>query len=588
LKVTAHFTPYLRGRKGQLCLGLILATSVMLMRLLTPWPLKLVIDNVILGRSLPSMLSFDWLQTDSNPLVLLYVLVAAILAIAFGRGLFYYHQKIVMSRLGINIVADLRRDLYTHIQYLSLSFHDRRRTGDLIVRLTSDIRIVRQAFVSLPLQLVESVLLVSGMAVVMLFMDWQLTLLAFALVPVLAIMVRHYHRPMKQAVRKQRKREGQLASTASETLGAIRVVQGFRRERDEIKRFSGANKSSQRSEIKTARFAAKLKWAIEFSIAVVTAIVVATVTHRVLAESLSPGDLIVFIAYLRAYVGPFRRISGATLRVARATSGGERILEILDTEPTVDDWPGAVDAVSLRGGVKFEGVSFDYGERGPVLSDFDLDIKAGECVALIGPIGAGKSTVASLIPRFYDPKRGRVCLDGQDIRDYTISSLREQIGLVFQEPLLFATTISENIAYGKPNATTEDVVEAAKRIGLDYHISRFRDGYDTAVGERGGGLSGGQRQCVTIARAIIRNAPIVILDEPTHGLDENSAAVVLNALRHLKEGRTVIMISHDLNVIKFADRVIVIRDGRVENEGPYSPDLVREGLLRTAQHRQSG
>jgi ABC-type multidrug transport system fused ATPase/permease subunit len=321
---------------------------------------------------------------------------------------------------------------------------------------------------------------------------------------------------------------------------------------------------------------------------VVTAIVVATVTHRVLAESLSPGDLIVFIAYLRAYVGPFRRISGATLRVARATSGGERILEILDTEPTVDDWPGAVDAVSLRGGVKFEGVSFDYGERGPVLSDFDLDIKAGECVALIGPIGAGKSTVASLIPRFYDPKRGRVCLDGQDIRDYTISSLREQIGLVFQEPLLFATTISENIAYGKPNATTEDVVEAAKRIGLDYHISRFRDGYDTAVGERGGGLSGGQRQCVTIARAIIRNAPIVILDEPTHGLDENSAAVVLNALRHLKEGRTVIMISHDLNVIKFADRVIVIRDGRVENEGPYSPDLVREGLLRTAQHRQSG
>jgi ABC-type multidrug transport system fused ATPase/permease subunit len=223
-----------------------------------------------------------------------------------------------------------------------------------------------------------------------------------------------------------------------------------------------------------------------------------------------------------------------------------------------------------------------------VLSDFDLDIKAGECVALIGPIGAGKSTVASLIPRFYDPKRGRVCLDGQDIRDYTISSLREQIGLVFQEPLLFATTISENIAYGKPNATTEDVVEAAKRIGLDYHISRFRDGYDTAVGERGGGLSGGQRQCVTIARAIIRNAPIVILDEPTHGLDENSAAVVLNALRHLKEGRTVIMISHDLNVIKFADRVIVIRDGRVENEGPYSPDLVREGLLRTAQHRQSG
>jgi ABC-type multidrug transport system fused ATPase/permease subunit len=232
LKVTAHFTPYLRGRKGQLCLGLILATSVMLMRLLTPWPLKLVIDNVILGRSLPSMLSFDWLQTDSNPLVLLYVLVAAILAIAFGRGLFYYHQKIVMSRLGINIVADLRRDLYTHIQYLSLSFHDRRRTGDLIVRLTSDIRIVRQAFVSLPLQLVESVLLVSGMAVVMLFMDWQLTLLAFALVPVLAIMVRHYHRPMKQAVRKQRKREGQLASTASETLGAIRVVQGFRRERE--------------------------------------------------------------------------------------------------------------------------------------------------------------------------------------------------------------------------------------------------------------------------------------------------------------------------------------------------------------------
>lgn len=585
--VARRFSPYVRNRKMLVGLALGFTTAIMLMRVLEPWPLKLIIDNVLLAEALPDSLSVDWLVGEDGRMNLLYVLAAAIFVIAFGRGFFYYHQRLVRSRLGIEIVADLRRELYTHIQHLSLSFHDRKRTGDLLVRLTSDIRIVRIGFISLPLEFVEGFLLMLGMAIVMLIMDWQLAILALSLVPMLSFMVRRYHRPMKQAVRKQREREGNLASMAAEALGAMRIVQAFRREKDEIKRFDGANKSSMRSEVKAARYEAKLSWAIELSIALVTAVIVMLAARRILVESLSPGDLIVFVMYLRTYAKPFRKVSRATMRVARVTAGGERILEILDTESEIQDRPDAIAASRFAGEVRFEGVSFTYGQRGAVLRDIDLTISAGERIALIGPTGVGKSTIVSLVPRFYDPTEGRVCIDGRDIREYTLSSLRKQISVVFQEPLLFATSVAENIAYGKPHATREDVIKAARRAGIDHHIEKLRDGYDTIITERGGNLSGGQRQCVAIARAMIRNAPIVILDEPTVGLDGKSAELVIKALDRLMRGRTVIMISHDLNAVRDVDRVIVLADGRIAGEGPHSPELIRDGFMRLASKRQA-
>ena len=571
--VAARFAPYLRGRIGTMGFALMAALGYAAMRILEPWPIKLIIDNVFLGHPLPWFASSELVSPDGDSFGLLYVLVAAILVIAFARGFFYYRQRILTAELGIEITADLRLDLYRHLQHLSLAFHARRRTGEALVRLTSDIRMLRQALVTLPLQVIEGILLVVGMAIVMLVMDWRLAILALALVPILAALVRKYRRPMAKAARKQRRREGNLATLASETLGAIRVVQGFRREKDEIKRFGGANRRSRRSEVKLARYEAKLQWSTEVAIAAATAAIVLLASWRVLEASLSPGDLIVFIAYLRNFARPLRRLSGVTKGLARASAAGERVLEILETEPTIKDRPDAVRAPRLQGDIVFDEVSFGYEAGMPVLSGVNLHIKPGEHVAIVGPTGSGKSTLVSLIPRFYDPTEGRICIDGQDVRGYTLSSLREQVSLVFQEPALFATTIAENIAYGRPNATMDEIVEAARRAGIDRVISRLPEGYETVLGERGGTLSGGQRQCVAIARAVIRDAPIVIMDELTTGLDAESAALVLKALDVLMKGRTVVMISHDLHSLRGADRVIdITRDLRGGGMGAKASD----------------
>jgi len=561
--VAHRFKHYLRGRVRTVLTAAAALIAFTAMRLLEPWPIKMVIDNILLGRPQSERLSSVLQTVGADQIPFLYLLVAAILVIAFAGGFFYYHLRILTARLGIQITAELRRDLFQHIQYLSLAFHDRRRTGDLLVRLTADIRLLRDACVSLPLDAMQALLIIVGMTVIMALMDWQLTLLALVLLPAIGLLIRRYHRPLKTAAREQRQREGELASIASEALGAIRAIQGLRREAHEIDRFSGSNKKTARSEVKAARYEAKMRWAADIVIALITAIVVLIATRRILANSLSPGDLIVFLAYLRAFMRPIRRVSGATRRVARATAAGERVLQILDAVPDVRDAPQATVAAAFSGQLTFEQVSFSYPKGQLVLSNIDLDVSPGERVAIVGQTGAGKSTLVSLIPRFIDPTEGQVCIDGQNIRDLTLESLRSQISFVFQDPVLFATTIAENIAYGKPDATIDEVREVARKAGIDGHISNLADGYDTIVGERGATLSGGQRQCVAIARAMIGGAPIVILDELTTGLDEVSADLVLNALNVLMQGRTVIIISHDRRVMAHADRMVTIENGRI-------------------------
>lgn len=573
---------------GAMGFALLTALGYAAMRILEPWPIKLVIDNVLLDQPLTWFPQSEFFAEHAGANWLLYILVLAILATAFVRGLCYYQQRLSAARLGIGIIADLRLDLYKHLQHLSLAYHNRRRTGDTIVRLTSDMRMLRESFVSLPLEILESVLLMTGMAIVMLLMDWQLAILALALVPALATLVQKYRRPIAAAAREQRKREGNLATVASESLGAIGVVQGFGGEADEIERFGGANRKSQRSEVKMARYEAKLRWGTELAVAAATAAIVLVASRRVLEATLSPGDLIVFITYLRIFARPMRRVSGITRRLSRATAAGERVLDVLATEPEIKDRPGAVEASRFRGDIVFDNVSFAYREDEQVLSGIDLHIAPGEHVAIVGQTGSGKSSLLSLVSRFYDPTEGEVRIDGEDIRCYTLSSLRDQVSFVFQEPVLFATTIAENIAYGKPGASREEIVDAARRAGIDGMISRLPDGYDTQLGERGGTLSGGQRQCVTIARAIIRNSPIVALDELTTGLDPESSALVLRALDGLMEGRTVISISHDLNSVRNADRVVVLAKGRIVEAGTYDNLVDRRGVFHRMQRHQAG
>jgi ATP-binding cassette, subfamily B, bacterial len=578
VQVGVRLTPHLRQRKRPLGLAFLASIGYMLLRLLEPWPLKLILDHVLLGVPLPEALSFLQRWTNGGH-ALLGVLAGSVVAIAVASGFLYYWQNVLSAHLGQQVVAGLRIDLFRQLHRLDFTFHDRRHTGDLLVRLVADIRLLRDALVKIPLELSENSLLMIGMAIVMLLIDWQLALISFAVLPLLFVLVRRYRKPMKAAIRHQRHQEGNLATIMSESLGAVRLVQGLGLEEQEVGRLGGANRRSVKEGVKAARIEAKLRWASDLAVGCVTAIVIGVAATRILAGALSPGDLIVFVAYLRTFARPLRRVSRTTEQVTRTTTAGERIIEILDLTPGVRDGADAMEAPPFRGEIRFEGVGLRHGRHPWVLRDVNLTVRAGERLGIVGPTGAGKSSIVHLVPRFYDVTEGRVCIDGSDVRSLTLSSLRSQVGFVFQEPLLFATTVAENIALGRAGAGREQVEEAARQAGIHHVILGLADGYETVLGERGGTLSGGQRQCVAIARAIIRNAPVVILDEPTTGLDQRATAMVLEALEHLVQGRTVLMISHELLRLRDADRIVVLEAGRLVQEGDYRTLASRQGLF---------
>ncbi len=583
-----HFLPYIRKNIKHLILAQLAGLSYIVLGLLEPWPLKLIFDNIFLNQPLPIILSPVLGTFAGKPFLFLNILILAIIMIALIRGVFYYYQRLLTSRAGQQISASVRVGLYSHLQSLSFNFHDRRRTGDLLSRLTTDIRILREILISLPLTIVTELCLMLGMLTVMFIMDWQLSLIALAAVPMLVLLLKKYQLPMKSAIRKQRKQEGHLASIASEVLGAIKIVQGFHQEHSEVERFTTHNKSSLRSGLRAARLEAKFKWASELAVALVTAIVLGVAARRVLSGVLSPGDILVFVAYLKTFNRPLRRISRLSERAARGTASGERILNILRIEPSIRDGVNAVRARRVQGEVTCKDVSFKYRNGPIVLTDISFHINSGERVAITGPTGCGKSTLASLLPRFYDPVKGAVLVDGKDIQNFTISSLRRNISLVFQEPVLFATTIAENIAYGKPDASREEIKNAAKRARIHEVIEALPEKYETVLGERGGTISGGQRQCVSIARAIIKNTPIVILDEPTSGLDSQSAELVMGALRELMQGKTIIIISHQIETISNVDRVLVLQRGSLIHEGTPENILSDYGPYQGFRSRKTG
>jgi ATP-binding cassette subfamily B protein len=356
-------------------------------------------------------------------------------------------------------------------------------------------------------------------------------------------------------------------------------VQGLGLEEREAQRLGGANRKSVKDGVKAARLEAKLRWASELAVGLVTAGVIAVAARRILAGAISTGDLIVFVAYLRTFARPLRRVSRTTEQVTRTTTAGARIIEILDLKPGVCDASDARPAPPLTGQITFEGAGLRHGRYPWVLRDIDLTVHAGERLGIVGPTGAGKTSLVHLVPRFYDPTEGCIRVDGHDVRTVTLASLRSQVSFIFQEPVLFATSVADNIAVGRRGATREEVEDAARRAGIHEVILGLAEGYETILGERGGTLSGGQRQCVAIARAILRDAPIVILDEPTTGLDQRAAAHVIEALEHLMRGRTVLMISHELHRLRSLDRIVVLEKGRLVQEGEYRELAGRHGLF---------
>ncbi len=563
---------------GTLSLAFIAVIGESLTDLLEPWPLKIVFDYVFGSKRMP-----DWLATVVSPIgsdkfsILNFAVLAVIVIAVFGAVSSYF-EKYLTTSVGQWVMHDLRRVLYSHIQRLSLSYHDQKRTGDLISRCTTDIDAVQSLISQVMLGMLVNVLTLVGMMAVMLYLNWAFTVIALMVAPALFFVVYHYTHRIKNASRALRRQEGEVVSVLEEVLSSIRVVKAFAREDYEQKRFERESRESVERALRARNFKAKLPPVVEIIVACGTCLVLWYGARLVLAGSLTGGELLVFLLYLGKMYKPMRELSKMTDTISKADVGWERIREVLENENQVRDLPKAKRAPRFKGRIEYDHVRFAYNGNGAVLEDLSLEIEPGQMVALVGPTGAGKTTIASLLPRFYDINGGRIRIDGIDIRQFKQKSLREQISFVLQESLLFRATVAQNIAYGKPQASHEEIVRAARLANAEEFIERMPDGYETMIGERGVTLSGGQRQRITIARAIIRNSPILILDEPSAGLDAASEKLVFDALDKLMEGKTSIVIAHRLATVRRADVIFVIDGGRVVEQGTHDELLTRGGL----------
>ncbi|MCA9246600.1 MAG: ABC transporter ATP-binding protein [Planctomycetales bacterium] len=574
-QVMRHFGPYLRKRRGLMGGGLAMLFVSMAFRLLEPWPLKFIIDRVILNgpqnRSFWPAFLDGWSSTEQ----IVAAMVATVL-IAVCSASAAYFSNVMFFVMGNQVVIKLRNDLYRHIQGLSLSFHRKSRGGDLIVRVTRDVNLLRDVTSTALLPLLASIVMLALMVAVMFAMQWRLTLVALTVIPLYWIATIRIGRKIRDSARKQRKREGAMASVAAEVLGAIDTVQALSLEGLFTEKFVLQNKSSQKDDLKANRNSARLGRTVDVLLAVSSAFVLGYGAKLAIEQQLSTGDLVVFLIYLRRAFRPAKDFAKYTARMAKATVAGERVLQLLQHEPEVRDRPDAIEAPAFRGDVSLENVHFSYADRHPVLRDVCLNVKPGGKIALVGPSGIGKSTLVGLIIRLYDTTDGRVLIDGRDVRDYTLASLRRQISVVPQDTTLFATSIWENIACGRDDIDAAEMEHATRLANAHDFISALPEGYDTVLGERGVTLSRGQRQRIAIARAAIRKAPLLILDEPMTGLDGASRQSVMEALERLVEDRTTILITHDLHLASRMDEILMLEEGRIGEQGTHD-ELIRSG-----------
>src|SRR5262252_5254873 len=561
-----------------LALAFIAVLGTSITDVLEPWPLKIVFDYVFGSKPMP-----DWLASvvefvGTDKLSILNFAVFIVIAIAICGAISSYWENYLTTSVGQWVMHDLRRVLYSHIQRLSLSFHDQKRTGDLISRVTTDIDAVQSLISQVLLGMLVNVLTLFGMMLVMLYLNFAFTVIAVLVAPALFFVVYHYTHRIKNASRAMRRQEGEVVSVLEEVLSSIRVVKAFAREDYEQKRFERESRESVERALQARNFKAKLPPLVEVIVAAGTCLVLWYGARLVLSGALTAGELLVFFLYLGKMYKPMRELSKMTDTISKADVGWERIREVLENETQVRDLPGAKRAPRFKGRIEFDHVRFAYNGNGPVLEDLSLQIEPGQMVALVGPTGAGKTTIVSLLPRFYEISSGAIRIDGVDIRKYRQKSLREQISFVLQETLLFHATVSQNIAYGKPQASHQEIVRAARLANADEFIDRMHDDYETMIGERGVTLSGGQRQRITIVFVMIRGSPILILDEPSAGLDAESEKLVFDALENLMEGKTSIVIAHRLATVRRADVIFVIDQGRVVEQGTHEQLIDQGGL----------
>jgi len=574
------FLANLREVKGRLLFAALCTLGATAAELLKPWPLKIILDHVILDKPVPRALRALQGLLPAGKVPLLLEAAAGIVVIALLGGLFSYFQIFITSSIGYRMVYALRRELFTHLQTLSLAFHTRARSGDLLTKIAGDTNTLKDVFADSILKFTSYVLTVAGMLAILAAIDWKIGFIALATLPFLGYSLLHLYRKTKLSVKTQKRQEGQVASRMSEVLSAVPLVQAFARERYEAERFDAVTQETVRESIRVARLEAAATRSSEIITALGTAAAVLFGAFQVLKGRMLPGDLVLVVGYLTSMYKPIRQLAKLSTDFSKAMASAERISEILDIEPEIVDRPDALPAKGLTGEIVFRDVSFDYGDGRDVLRNVSFAVSPGQRLALVGVSGAGKSTIVSLILRLYEPQRGAILIDGRDIRQYRRASLRRHIGLVLQQSILFGATIRENIAYGKPRATPQEIEAAARAANADEFIRELEHGYDTVIGERGATLSGGQRQRIAIARALIRDAPILILDEPMTGLDGESEGKVREALDRLTAGKTSVIVTHDLQSVADADQVLVLDGGSVVDRGTHAELVERNGRYR--------
>ena len=559
------------------------------MSIAAPWPLKIILDNVVGKHKLPEFLT--WLRDFSSgehTLALAGAAALAAIAIAAIGAVASYIDNYYTESVAQYVASDLRRRLYHHLHRLSLTYYDNHQIGNMVSTITSDVSTIQSFASTALLSILVDSLTIIGMLGVMLYLNFDFALIVVVVTPALLFFISHFKKAVKKATHEVRKRQSEIVGVVEQGLQSVRSVKAYGRQDTEEARLNEAGQASVQAALKARRVKSLLSPIVSVTVACCVAFVLWRGAGLILSNAMTIGALTVFLSYLNKFFKPVQDLAKMTNVIAQAAVGLDRVQMILDADTIIPEKPEARDPGEIKGEIVFEHVAFAYDPAAPVLRDINLTIKPGMRVGVCGPTGGGKSTILSLIPRFYDPTRGRVSVDGADVADYTLDGLRKQIGFVLQDTVLFAGTVRENIAYGRPDATLEEIIAAAKMANADEFISRMPHGYDSMVGERGLTLSGGQRQRIGIARAVVRNSPILILDEPTAALDTESEKLVMEALERLMEGRTVITIAHRLSTIRDAHKIVVLKGGFVAEEGSHDELIARNEIYAELYRIQAG
>jgi subfamily B ATP-binding cassette protein MsbA len=585
-KLIARLLKPYRGWLAIIFLAMAVETA---MTLAAPWPLKIILDNVIEGRAPP-----HWMTQLSAFLpgseLMRYAAFAALAAVVIATvgAVASYLDNYYTESVGQWVANDLRVAVYDHLEHLPLAYYDTHPTGALLSTITDDIATIQDFASSSTLDIVVDVLTIAGMLGLMFWLNWDFALIAVGVAPFLLLFVMRFRKAVKKATREVRRRESEMVGVVQQGLESIRVVTAFGEQDLEEAHLAEASQATVKAALKARRVKASLSPVVAVTVSACTAFVLWRGASLVLASAMTAGSLTVFLAYLTRFFKPVQDLAKMSGTIAQAAVGVERVRGILDIELSIPERPDARDPGNLKGAIQFDRVAFAYDAEHPVLKGVSFSTAPGSFVGIVGTTGSGKSTVVSLIPRFYDPAAGRVLIDGSDVRDYKLRGLRDRIGFVLQDTVLFRGTVRSNIAYGRPDASESEIFEAARLADAHDFILRMPKGYETQVGERGQTLSGGERQRIGIARAIVRDPCILILDEPTASLDTESEKLVIDALGRAMKGRTVFTIAHRLSTIRHADQILVLEDGRVREQGTHDELVALQGIYAELYQVQLG